>query len=109
MIYFLYLFLMVIIYNYLDFWYLRQKLKFRNNELRLKHKTFLRFIICVLILWSFIVLSIIYFSYKEAILVGYGKTPIIMVTGVLLVWSAPIYVKLFSLYNNLRCFDMGRK
>lgn len=103
MIYFLYLLLLIIIYNYIDFCYIKhivkQKSSSGNNVIRLGHKNPPKFIIYIFILWSLIVLYMIYFSYKEAIVAGYPKTSIMILIGVVLIWSMPIYVKLFNLYK----------
>lgn len=101
MIYFIYLFLLVVIYNYIDLCYIKYKLKLGNKNLQLKYKNPPRFIIYIFILWSFIVSFMIYFSYKVAFLSGYPKTSIAILIGVVFIWSMPIYVKLFSIYKEL--------
>lgn len=68
----------------------------------LKHKKLPQFVIYVLIVWSLMVSYMIYFSYKEAIQAGYGKTSIILLIGVVLVWSLPIYVKSLIMYKKCR-------
>lgn len=101
MIYALYLFLMVVIYNYIDFCYIRHKLKFGNNDIKPDHKNPLRFIVYIFIVWSFMVSYMVSFSYKGAVIDGYPKTSIVLLIGVVLIWGMPIYVKLFSMYKKM--------
>lgn len=99
MIYALYLFLMAVVYNYIDFCYARHRLKFKNKGTKSNHKNPPKFMIYIFILWSLMVLYMSWFSYIIAIIDGYPKSSVMILVGVVLIWGMPVYVRLFDVYK----------